>query len=78
MGIFDNVRHEMECPNCGRLVDDFQTKDDDCVLLNLEFWEVDNFYTFCTCGVWIEFNRDGEGDTIEAYKMTVRKRYSDG
>ena len=58
MGMFDYIKYAMDCPSCGIKVDSFQSKDGDCTLSTLEFWEVDNFYTSCDiCGFWIEFTR---------------------
>ena len=73
MGMFDNVNYEMDCPNCGARLTDFQSKDGDCCLGMLELVEVNNFYTSCDkCGTWIEFNRKEPTNPvpIEDYEMT--------
>ena len=56
MGMFDEIRYEMDCPICGTKIRGFQSKDGPCCLATLEFWEVDNFYISCpNCHAWIEF-----------------------
>lgn len=58
MGMFDYVEFEMPCPNCGSVVDNFQSKDGSCSLGTLKIADVNNFYDFCNkCGAWIEFHR---------------------
>jgi len=58
MGMFDYIKYEMDCPDCGSKIGGFQSKDGMCVLAELEFWEVDNFYSYCKCcGRRVEFNR---------------------
>ena len=73
MGMFDYVNYEMDCPKCGTKVSEFQSKDGSCILAKLEFYEVDNFYTFCPeCETWIEFTRPRTpANSIEEYKMSV-------
>lgn len=77
MGMFDIVKHKMKCPKCGRIIRDFQSKSDLCMLRELDFWEVDNFYAHCECGVWIIFTLRNEffpkrpKYVIGQYKMTV-------
>jgi hypothetical protein len=84
MGMFNYVKFEMKCPNCGTIVNTFQTKDDynySLFLKEVEFWEVNNFYQSCSgCGAWIEFNRKIEFNkkikkvSIKEYEMTVEKK----
>ena len=57
MGMFDYVNFKMKCPSCGVDIGSFQTKDQECELAMLEPDSLVNFYTFCTCGNWIEFSR---------------------
>jgi len=73
MGMFDNVRFEMDCPKCGAKLSDFQTTEGQCIMGTLDFWEVRNFYTLCKCGTWIEFTRRSAVD-INDYDMVVEKR----
>lgn len=58
MGMFDNVNFKMNCPNCGKEVDDFQTKDHHCALNTIDPDLVDDFYSSCdNCKTWISFER---------------------
>ena len=77
MGMYDNIRYEMDCPKCETRVASFQSKDGVCMLIELDFWEVNNFYSDCPkCGAWIEFNRKKprQPSPIDDYEMTVRVR----
>ena len=57
MGMFDHIKLTIKCPKCGNLVSNFQTKNNDCTMASLEFWQVDHFYSNCdNCDIWIEFN----------------------
>jgi hypothetical protein len=58
VGMFDYVTHaEIDCPECGAKVSDFQSKDNACFMDTIPFWEVNNFYTMCrNCKTWIEFD----------------------
>ncbi len=66
MGMFDYVVGvpEVLCPNCGKKVKGWQSKDGPCELVRLHFSAVDRFYTNCDkgkhtgsgCGRWIEFS----------------------
>ena len=58
MGMFDYVNYEMKCPTCGRLLNEFQTKNRNCVMARLEIADVLNFYSFCLhCHTRVEFTR---------------------
>lgn len=57
MGMFDYVNVSMPCPNCGAVVDNFQSKDGACDLDTIEPDGLACFYASCRCGVWIEFSR---------------------
>jgi len=76
--MFDYIKFETKCPNCKTKVDDFQSKDGACMLSELNFWEVDNFYTSCNkCETWIEYNlgrRPNRKITIKDYKIEVKIR----
>ena len=77
MGMYDCVKYKMDCPECGKKLDSFQSKDGKCMLAQIEFWEVNNFYDLCgNCGAWIEFNRikPRKREPIKDYKLTVKKR----
>ena len=67
MGMFDYVKYGCICPVCKNKVDGFQSKDGECALDLVSVSDVDNFYTHCQCGVWIEFNRVNKVD----FKRTV-------
>ena len=58
MGMFDYIKLKIDCPSCGARVTSFQSKDGPCYLTELNYWEVDNFYTSCgKCNLWIEYVR---------------------
>jgi len=59
MGMYDDIKTpDIECPVCGELVGEFQSKDGVCMLSTLNYWEVSNFYTHCpNCETWVEFFR---------------------
>jgi hypothetical protein len=57
MGMFDTVNFEMNCPRCGKLLNDFQTKDHRCALSIVDPTEITGFYNSCSCGNWISFQR---------------------
>jgi len=60
MGMYDNVNFEMDCPICGERVDDFQTRDGDCLLKTLSPCDVDNFYSCCRkCNSFIDIQQRG-------------------
>jgi len=79
MGMYDNITApEVLCPKCGSSLMGWQSKDGVCELTNIHYLQVNNFYTNCKCGAWIEFNRitPPSGD-IDDYEMTV-DRFSSG
>ena len=54
--LFDYVEYEDECPQCGRKLIEFQTRDGDCVMDTLQPYQVKHFHTSCPkCDVWIEY-----------------------
>lgn len=56
MGMFDHVKYECSCPVCHNKVSDFQSKDGECLLDELEPFQVDYFYGTCgKCGCRLEF-----------------------
>ena len=76
MGMFDDIKFEMDCPKCGDKVNTFQSKSGLCILDILEFWEVDNFYASCdNCGAWIDFTLKVPRPkySLEDYEMEVRE-----
>jgi len=63
MGMYDDIKvnEEVRCNHCNHVLTGFQSKDGDCVLETLEYWQVDNFYTSCeNCGFWTEFTLPAE------------------
>ena len=77
MGMFDYIKYKMKCPHCGKMITEFQSKDGDCMLGRLNFWEVEEFYNYCDeCGTWIEFTLKEEDVNfdilIDQYEMTVK------
>lgn len=58
MGMFDYVDFETTCPNCGKPLTGFQSKDLSCVLETVKPENVNFFYTSCdNCDTWVEFRR---------------------
>ena len=77
MGMYDDVKYEMECPVCHNLVGGFQSKDGPCMLGLLEFWEVNRFYSSCPkCRIRIEFTRKKpqQPSPIDDYEMKIEER----
>lgn len=60
MGMFDWIRFQDECPNCGELLSGcWQSKDRYCQLEQLKPHKVENFYTSCRhCKVWIDYQKE--------------------
>lgn len=59
MGLFSYVKLEMNCPFCGHLLKEFQSKDGILMEEN-EPWTLNNFYTSCeNCKKWVEYIRKG-------------------
>lgn len=68
MSNFDWINYNCECPNCESKISNFQTKDGDCNLEEINIIRVDNFYTYCgKCDTWVEFDR--------IYKQIFRMKY---
>tara|TARA_R110002096_G_scaffold315227_5_gene509467 strand:- start:1170 stop:1400 length:231 start_codon:yes stop_codon:yes gene_type:complete len=65
MGMFDYIdTPEVDCPECGSSLSNFQSKDGPCELKKINYREVYNFYTTCNgCGKWVEFVRKDAPDT---------------
>ena len=78
MGMFDDINFETKCPNCKTKVNGFQSKDGSCLMITLEFWDVNNFYDSCPeCSTWIEYTlknktRPNRKLTIKDYKKEVK------
>ena len=80
MGMYDSIAFSMRCPKCGKELNNFQSKDNGCVLAVLEFWQVDHFYDYCwDCNIKVSFTlkEDIRKELpITAYEMRIdgRKR----
>lgn len=56
MGMFDYVNYSAKCQFCGHLLRNWQSKDHDCDLSQLEISQVTRFYDFChKCQSWNEY-----------------------
>lgn len=56
MGMFDWIDIKLPCPKCGREIGGFQSKDGERMLECLEFWKVDNFYSYCNhCKAMLDY-----------------------
>jgi phage terminase large subunit GpA-like protein len=75
MGMFDWVNFKVPCPKCGGEVENFQSKDGDCLLSVLEFWQVDNFYSYCDhCEATISYTlNDNIREKIRIIIENIRK-----
>lgn len=72
MGMFDWINVTLLCPKCGRTIHGFQSKDGNCMLECLEFWKVDNFYSYCDhCEAMIDYTLK------EDVKEKIRKSIDD-
>ena len=75
MGMYDDIKFEMNCPKCGTKLENFQSKSGPCAMFQLDFWEVNNFYCGCSnCNSWVEFflkERPNRKLKIKDYKMKV-------
>ena len=75
MGMFDLIKLKTKCPECGSEISGFQSKDGDCMLDCLEFWQVNNFYSSCDhCNTMVNYslNKDKRDKTrVEMEKIRV-------
>ena len=79
MGMFDWIKVEPEqfCRECEAPLSGWQSKDGDCILETLNYWEVDCFYTCCDeCHAWHEFSLKYPRDhhPLSDYELKVRER----
>ena len=78
MGMYDNVNYEMNCPRCGSKIDDFQTKNLGCNLIQIEIQDLPGkaeFYSQCKkCGLWAEFNFDDPA--FREHKRKIAEMFS--
>lgn len=76
MGMFDYVKFKDDCQKCGKPLDGFQSKDGPRLLIKLDYWEVDNFYTGCrSCNTWVEYTLKKKRPKIPLsyYKKSVEE-----
>lgn len=77
MGLYDYINFKMNCPRCKKDMGEFQSKDGDCGMETLDWWEVDNFYTSCEhCRTWVEFTlgkRPNRKLKISDYDKSIEK-----
>lgn len=75
MGMFDYVvmPPDYECPYCGAVGLEFQSKSGLCVLDTTEFTHFNEFHTSCpSCGEWVQYvRRNAEPPTMK----TLREQY---
>jgi C4-type Zn-finger protein len=74
MGIYNIVNFSLNCPVCGSLIKQFQTKEGNGVFDVVAFNEVNNFYAICpSCSSLVEFYYSPENKerTIEDYKARI-------
>lgn len=79
MGMFDYVDAVIRCPYCGELINDFQSKDGDCLLEKISPYDVRTFYSSCnSCKEWVQidvektFIKDTGVSRIYEVKLTHR------
>lgn len=67
MGMFDYVNYKADCWKCGASLNDFQSKDAECLMDHIEVSRVRRFYAICPskpCQAWNEFRV-----LVEAYRV---------
>ncbi len=69
-GLFDWVDFKCSCPDCGRLLSGFRTRDLCNTLDTVDYRIAHHFYAECECGAWIDFIRKPAG-SIEDFDMRV-------
>lgn len=79
--MFDYIKFETDCPECGAKLKNFQSKDGPCMLETLDYWEVDNFYDYCDkCGARVYYNLKEDKKPqlpIDFYEQGVDKQRED-
>ena len=68
MGMFDKVNYKMECPNCNKIIDNFQTKSGKNLLMTVNVKDISfggTFYARCyECNLYINFQKADFEDCI--------------
>jgi len=70
MGMFDyiNDHDNAYCGECGTKLGDLQSKDGPCSMILLDYWQVDQFYTYCyNCDAFNIFERTRTYIPFEEY-----------
>ncbi len=90
MGMFDWVDvggpDPIPCPDCGKDLEGWQTKDTGCTLTTVPWYSASCFYTSCDgCKAWVQYTRDEVvvrprfyGYTMESKARTLLKGDQDG
>ena len=66
MGMYDIVKFETQCPECGETLNDFQTKETDCTLSVVEPFDAEIFYTSCPkCNAWVDVKLSDTGSKLK-------------
>lgn len=79
MGMFDYVSGvELNCVNCSKPLNNWQTKDGDCALVTVPFWRVETFYNYCSgCGTRHTYKlKENVRRSIDDYELVVAKNDS--
>jgi hypothetical protein len=79
MGLFNIVKLNIPCPNCGKLVGELQTKDgfyEELYLEQVDLWMVRECHTICDhCNTWVSVKLKKEKMmelTLADYDVTSR------
>ena len=72
MGMFDDVKFELDCLKCGARVTGFQTKDREIPMMDmLDPLDLMHFYSSCDkCDAWIDVRRR-RATSMEDFVITV-------
>lgn len=59
MGMYDNIIDvpPVTCIECGEDVNEWQSKDGECMMHDVPFHQVDTFYGYCKCGARYTYKR---------------------
>lgn len=76
MGMYDHIIEvpEIKCGTCDSELSCWQSKDDRCLLQEVPYWKVNQFYTHCrTCFDFITVTYNGIRK-FEDYKVTQQEK----
>ena len=74
MGVYNIVRFQINCPVCGKQINEFQTKEGAGAFDVIEYYTINNFHAICPhCQSLIEFyySPDRKKRSIKDYKMRI-------